>query len=89
MSHYTTERKKMQICEPDERASCVGMSMIGDRFLPKKYEAPIWESPAYGGSRRRPEQAGLSGTHMTARYSASTSLGDLYRRHTFGMLLDS
>ena len=67
----------------------VGMSMIGDRFLPKKYEAPELESPAYGGSRRRPEQAGLSGAHMIARYSASTSLGDLYRRHTFGMLLDN
>ncbi|MBR3446628.1 MAG: hypothetical protein IKH27_02330, partial [Oscillospiraceae bacterium] len=49
-------------------AVLVGMSMIGDRFLPKKYEAPELESPAYGGSHRRPEQAGLSGTHMTARY---------------------
>ena len=44
--------------------------MIGDRFLPKKYEAPELESPAYGGSRRRPEQAGLSGAHMTAPETA-------------------
>ena len=63
--------------------------MIGDRFLPKKYEAPELESLAYGGSHRRPEQAGLSGAHMTVRYSASTSAGDLYRRHTFGILLDN
>ncbi|MBR3448384.1 MAG: hypothetical protein IKH27_11320, partial [Oscillospiraceae bacterium] len=63
---YTEE--KSNHFDAKKRRSAVGMSMIGDRFLPKKYEAPELESPAYGGSHRRPEQAGLSGTHMTARY---------------------
>ncbi|MBR3044730.1 MAG: hypothetical protein IKI45_09625, partial [Oscillospiraceae bacterium] len=64
---YTIFMQKMQAVNRKKEWTIVGMSMIGDRFLPKKYEAPELESPAYGGSHRRPEQAGLSGAHMTAR----------------------